>query len=190
MKRAWTADFSADPTTLNLNGDPVVDWRIREGGGFPGQLADGVWTIEPTATLDTQPKTDFNRRMRATARMRNTAMGTRGVMLALNVDYSPMTFMPLYLEVRLDGDHQIATLFGRDPTAEIVIATFADLGTGMIDVLIDIDPMQNTLVVNVGAASSTHVYRPIPRNTNDDRYASLIAYSAGEFDDVRVEVCQ
>jgi hypothetical protein len=194
MKRVWSADFSADPTTLNLNGDPVSDWRIREGGGLPGLLSDGVWSVAgaPMLALDTQPKTDFNRRMRATARMRNTVMGTRGVMLWLNVDYSRMHFMPLFFEVRLDAEHgrQLATLFGKDATSEYVIATFSDLGTGMVDVTIDIDPMQDMVTVKVGAASASHVYIPIERAMNDDRFATLAAYSDGEFDEARIELCQ
>jgi hypothetical protein len=193
-KRVWSADFTADPTTLNLNGDPVVDWRIREGGGLPGVLADGVWSIggAPTVSLDTQPKAEFNRRLRATARMRNIAMGTRGVVLALNVDYSPMTYMPLYLEVRLDEEHerQSATLVAKDGAIDIVVATFVDLGTGMIDVVLDVDPMQNQLAVSVGAETATHVYTPIPRNMNDDRFATLVAYSESEIDDARIELCQ
>jgi hypothetical protein len=193
MKRTWTADFSADPTTLNLNGDPVADWRIREGGVLPGALADGVWSIDgPIVSLDTQPKTDFNRRMRATTRMRNTAMGTRGVVLALNVDYSPMTYMPLSLEISLDAEHerQTATLFAKDGASQLALATFPDLTTEMVDVLLDIDPMQNTVTVAVGATSSLHAYAPIPREMNDDRFATLVAYSAAEIDDARIELCQ
>ncbi|HEY5945628.1 MAG TPA: hypothetical protein VIV40_09050 [Kofleriaceae bacterium] len=196
LKHTWTADFSIDPTTLNLNGDPEPDWRIREGGTFPGQLADGVWSVARTdaVSLDTQPKTDFNRPMRATARMRNTSSaGTRGVILSLNVDYTPMTFMPLLLEVRLDADeqHQTVTLFSKGPTVEMPIVTFPNLGTGFVDALVDIDPMQNTVTVQVGSESSTHVYTPIPRNMNDDRFATLFDYgSDGQFDEARIEVCQ
>jgi hypothetical protein len=192
-KRVWSADFSADPTTLNLNGDPALDWRIREGGGLPGVLADGVWSIGSAAAvaLDTQPKDNFNRRLRATARLRQTAMATRGVMLAINVDYSPMAYMPLFVEVRLDAEHerQSATLFAKTPTSELALASFLDLGTGMVDVMLDVDPMQNTVTVTVGTESSTHIYMPIPRNMNDDRYATVFASSAAEIDDARVELC-
>lgn len=194
VRFAWTADFTVDPTTLNNNAGPEADWRLREGGAFPGLLADGLWSVTSTAgvTLDTQPKTDFNRRTRATARLRNTSTaGTRGVLLSLNADYSPMTFMPLYLEVRLAADAatQTATLFGKDATGEITIASFPDLTTGMLDVMLDIDPAANQVTVRAGTAISTHVYNPIAREMNDDRFATLAAYSDSEVDDVRVEVC-
>jgi hypothetical protein len=192
-KFVWTADFTVDPTTLNNNAGPEPDWRVREGGAFPGWLTDGVWSIGgPTVSLDTQPKTDFNRRTRATARMRNTsAAGTHGVMLSLNADYSPMTFMPLYVELRLaeDGTSQTATLYGKDMAGEITIAVFPDLGTDMLDVMLDVDPMMNEVTVRIGNLSATHVYMPIPRMMNDDRFATLSAYSDSEVDDARVEVC-
>src|SRR6185436_14536622 len=41
-KFVWTADFTVDPTTLNNNAGPEPDWRVREGGAFPGWLTDGV----------------------------------------------------------------------------------------------------------------------------------------------------
>ena len=195
IKRTWAADFSIDPTTINANGDTVPDWRIRESGAFPGQLTDGVWALAgtPTVALDTQPKDNFNRRVRAIARLRNTsAGGTRGAVLALNVDYSPMTYMPLYLEVRLEPGEQAqtATLHGSDAGGDIVLATFAELGTGMVDVVVDVDPAKNSVTVQVGSESSTHGYTPIPRNMNDDRFASLATYdSATEFDAVRIELC-
>lgn len=194
-KRVWSADFTIDPTTLNQNGDPALDWRIRAGGGLPGQLTDGVWSVADVVSLDTQPKADFNRRLRATARMRHTAIGatgTRGVMLWLNVDYSPMTYAPLYLELVLDAEHarQTATLFATTATGELALATFPDLTTGMVDVMLDVDPMQNTVSVAVGGLTSSHVYTPIPRNMNDDRFATLVAYSAAEIDDARIELCQ
>jgi hypothetical protein len=190
----WTADFTVDPTTLNNNAGPEPDWRLREGGAFPGLLAGGLWSVTSSApvTLDTQPKTDFNRRTRAIARLRNTSVaGTRGVLLSLNADYSPMTFMPLYLEVRLASDAatQTATLYGRNATGEITIASFPDLTTGMLDVMLDIDPTANQVTLRAGNASSTHVYDPISREMNDDRFATLAAYSDSEVDDVRVEVC-
>ena len=196
MKREWIADFSIDPTTQNLNGDPEPDWRVRDGGAFPGLLADGVWSIggTPSVSLDTQPKVDFKNRTRATARMRATSAGTRGVMLWLNVDYSPMTFMPLYLEVRLepDGLTQTATLYGKDPVGEITLQTFPDLGTGFVDVRLEIDAMMNTVTAQVGNAERySYAYTPIPREMNDDRFATLVAYgSDGQFDEARIETCQ
>ncbi|HEX5063689.1 MAG TPA: hypothetical protein VFV99_30130 [Kofleriaceae bacterium] len=190
----WTADFTVDPTTLNNNAGPEPDWRLRDGGALPGALADGVWAIadSPPVALETQPKTDFNRLTRATARLRNTSpAGSRGVVFGLNADYSPMTYMPLYLEVRLAADTltQTATLYGRDTTGEITLASFPDLATGLLDVMLDIDPAANQVQVRVGSASSTYLYMPIPREMNDDRFATIAAYSDSEVDEVRVEVC-
>ena len=196
MTRAWVADFSSDPTTQNLNGDPELDWHIREGGALPGLLADGIWSIATTTpaamiSLDTQPKVDFNRRTRAIARLRATSAGTRGVMVWLDVDYTPMTFMPLYLELQLDGADQVATLHGKDELVELTFATFTGLGTGFVDVMLDVDPMNDRVDVRVGDQTSSHVYTPIPRMMNDDRFATLVAYgSDGEFDEAKIEVCR
>src|SRR4051812_44567873 len=60
--KRWVADFSSDPTVLDVDGDQIPDWIYRGGGAFPtNQLANGAWHI-PMATLpplDTRPVYDF-----------------------------------------------------------------------------------------------------------------------------------
>jgi hypothetical protein len=195
--KVWATDFSTDPTQLEANGDGVKDWRMRDGGMFPGLLMNGVWISAgtPLAPLDTAPKHDFATRLVATARYRNTAPPTSlGAVMWLNVDFTATTFMPLWLELRVDGGvaMQRAILHGKDAAQnDLPLITFGGLGAGMIDVELEIDPDHDLVTATVAGMTMSATYVPIPRADNDDRFATLVAYgSPSEFDQARIEVCQ
>lgn len=64
----WETDFSADPTTTDLDGDGTLDMGFVLSTNVPdGQIVDGVWNA--TGILYAQPTDQFNGVIRIDARM-------------------------------------------------------------------------------------------------------------------------
>jgi len=193
--RRWRADFGADPTSQDLNGDGMNDWRIRAGGAFPvDQLSGGVWRA-PTGSgaLDTVPNHGFNGRVRASVRMRSTDTGGNGATMWVNVDYSATSFAPVYVQLRRQGDGtQTLTLHGKTSNpVTLALATVSGLGGGMVEVDLDIDTALNLVTLTVdGVVRGTFTYFTYgPPNT--DRFGTVITWSSGaEFDWVEISDCE
>lgn len=196
--KVWLADFTADPTAQDLNGDGTNDWAIRNSGTLDtAQLFGGVWHLPQAGEpLDTQPKQDFTTRTIVDVRMRNTTTsGAKGAVFWINVGFSAGSFAPLFVDVKLQTDStQTAKVMTKNATSqEITSATITNLATGFVDVHLDIHPdtLKATYSINDGSgASSATINLVRPTTTADDRWATVIAFSgASEFDRVKVEVC-
>lgn len=195
--KVWLADFTADPTTQNLNGDGVNDWAMRDMGALAGTLTSGIWAEPgtPTRPLDSQPKQDFATRTRVNLRMRNPVAptGAYAAVFWINVDYTATTFAPLYVDVRRTSNPsgQLVRLFGKsDAATEVVLAQAFVTPYTFFNLALDISPATNQVIMTIETVAQTATYTEIPRNGNDDRWATAVAYGAdAEFDVVRVEVC-
>lgn len=193
--KIWEADFSSDPELLDVNGDSIPDWDVRDGMLRPGTISNGVWVAPTPPPLDTQPKQDFRTRTRVHVRMR--AVGTtpqtandHGAVFWINMNYGDGDFAPLWLDANRNGSTQSLHLYTKDALQQrIELAKFADLGLELIDARLDIDPTLRTVAIQVGAMTANVTYTEIPI-AGDDRWATVTAFSSSsEFDHVKVEVC-
>jgi hypothetical protein len=198
--KVWEADFSTDPRTLDVNGDTTFDWGIRSAAGaaqLPGTLSGGIWTVPapPIVSLDTQPKQNFATRTKITLRMRHVGTSTNddqfGAVFWINVGYGDTDFAPIYLALTHIGATQQLVLYTKDGTqAPIELDRRDNLTTAMQEILLIVDPGTHLVSLTAGIATTVHTFTEIPANANDDRWASLVAWSSSvEFDRVRVEVC-
>ena len=195
--KIWQADFTADPRTLDVNGDGVLDWAIRQGMPMPGVMQNGVWTepAPPIAALDTQPKQNFTTRTKIRVRMQNdVAGGTYGAVFWINVGYGDADFAPIWIDLnKQPSGSQDLTLYTKNPAlTPITLATASGLGAGMVDVVLDLDPAAHVLFLQVAALPTVGPisYTEIPTGGTDDRWATITAFSTqSEFDLVRIEVC-
>jgi len=195
--KLWIADFSTDPSQLDVNGDGVKDWALRDGSTFPtSQLSGGVWHV-PSAglpPLDTQPKQPFTTRTLVQARMRGTASnGARGAVFWINVGYqADNSFAPLFVDAKLEVDNTL-TLHVLTKTAaglEQELAQHSGLPNDFVDFSIDIDPSTLRATFAGGGIAGTYQLVQQAAGTATDQWATLTAYStAAEFDAIRVEVC-
>jgi hypothetical protein len=189
--RSWITDFTTDPTTLDLDGDGTEDWVVRNDGTFPSsELIGGVWAAAPSPALDTRPMRDFTGRTRAFVTMRATAAGGTGATLWLNVDFSGGQFVPLWATLDEPGDQRFV-LHNKTPiNNDVHLATRTSLGSGLVDIELDIDPSTSTVTAIVeGVVLGSYTFTRIAANA--DRFATVIAYgTAAEFDLVRIETCE
>jgi hypothetical protein len=192
----WRALFDVDPTGLDINGDGTEDWAMRDLGTLAGSIASGIWSEpgSPIRPLDTQPKQDFATRTVVDVRMRNTVRAsTYGAVMWINVDYAASTFAPLYLVVQLQtsGLAQDVTLFGKtSPPVSVPLYQTSVASADFIDIRLDIEPALDHVTITVGGETTMHTYSTIDRASNDDRWATLLAWNGdSEFDSMRVAVC-
>lgn len=196
--KVWLADFSVDPTTIDLNGDSTLDFAMRDNGALGGTLAGDVWTQDATSIrpLDTEPKQDFATRTLVHVRMRNTSLPTavHGAVAWINFGFTATSFAPVFVDAELQPNGtQTGTLWGKSSTgAETELAEFTFLDAGMHDYYLDIDPTTYTVQFQIDQAVPVSRTRaPLPLNGNDDRWASIDAWSDtdAEYGYLRVEAC-
>jgi hypothetical protein len=106
LEAAWDADFSADPTTVDGDGDGRADWTLRSGGALTGYtIAGGLLAATGTAALDTTVSSpSFGGLTTATARFRDTTAGDGGVSLRLNANRSNGMIAPVIATLTLESD--------------------------------------------------------------------------------------
>jgi len=192
--RSWAADFSTDPTTLDVDGDSVADWTIRTGDPFPAsELVGGQWVTPPSPALDTRPRVDFRGPTRVDIRMAATDSTGNGATFWINVDYQIDSFAPIWVTLLITGGDQTLVLHGKQVgNDDIALVTITGVPAGLQDVHLEIDPVASTVAGSVGTTTIGPVtFDRLPRNGNDDRFGTVIAYNtSAEFDSVRIETCE
>jgi len=190
----WELDFNADPTQLDVNGDTIDDWTLRNSSPFPvGELADGVWSAQTHEPLDTRPLEDFDVRTRVTLQMRSVEAGSdRGATFWINCDYENDEFAPIFVFLNLDENGtQDLRLYGKTANPDNVLLTeVLDLPDEFIDIELDIRPQTNevSLVVE-GNNQGTFTY-PTFGPVVEDRFATLFAWETdAEFRYARIDQC-
>lgn len=192
-RRVWEVDFSADPTALDLDGDSVADWVVRNSASFPrAELDGGVWHASANIALDTQPKDAFDGVTMVEVRMRNIERGGEGAVFWINADTSGDTYAALYLSLTLrpNGTQTLRLYSKRDNRTRETLHEQTRLGTGFVNIRLAIDAARDQVGMWIdGVDLGTRNYFTFPR-PDDNRFATVIAYgSASEFDHVRIETC-
>jgi hypothetical protein len=198
----WHADFSVDPTTIDLNGDGVADFATRDGMPLGGTLGSGVWTAPAlTPPLDTRPAQPFTTRVVIDVSMRDLTRGSgdHSAVMWLNSAYTQSMYAPLFLDLRRDSDSAAAqtwTMYGKIDTGgsdTVDDALQSDYVTddGFHHFHIDIDPVGLTYDVTIDDYDEgTYHYYTIDRNGNADEWATVAALGGDSaFDDFQIEVC-
>ena len=193
--KVWLADFSSDPTLLDLNGDGVPDWAMRDGSLFPvSQLTDGIWSVPAgSQPLDSQPKQTFTTRTLVHGRMRGkTVNSVNGAQFWINVDYDGSgMFAPLFVEAILQADNtQTLTVWTKmPPSTELQLTQVTGLTTDFLDFDLDINPATPSVQFTGGGVSTDLTLMRLA-STATDQWATVTASSqAADFDYLRVEVC-
>jgi type II secretory pathway pseudopilin PulG len=188
----WEADFSCDPTALDVNGDGAGDWVVHGGGTFPTSgLSGGVWQTT-TAAIDTSPACDFAAVTVVDLRMRSAAAGASAVFL-INFDRVGSLCVPLTATLKLDAEGTQTLTVSRkksDGTFETLI-TAAGLASAFVDLRLVIDPVVHSVSVTAnGGFIGTYGYGA-PATSTTDKFASIYASGgAAEFDYVRIRVLE
>ena len=98
LSAVWEADFNADPTLIDLNGDAIADWRVGNGTPFDvDQLVDGVFGAH--LTLTTNPGFDFTELTTVDIRLRDTQDEGETGGIRLRIDRTGDTYGYIRAEV-------------------------------------------------------------------------------------------
>lgn len=118
------------------------------------------------------------------------APNTYGAVFWINMSHGDADFAPIWLDANRANGTQSMHLYTKNALQQpIELAAVSNLGLGMLDAKLDIDPMLRTVSLEVASTRQTATYVEIP-TTGDDRWATVTAFSsASEFDYIRVEVC-
>ncbi len=187
----WELDFTSNPTTLDVNGDGLPDWTQRGGGTFnAATIAGGLWT--PAATLDTYPDHNFDQLTVATMRARSTSTSTSGAgaELRLNVDCAANTCATITARLRLQTNAtQTLTVYHQAGAAvQRKLVTVTGLPVTLVTVRLLVDPALRTVNVNVDGTDKGTFYYVTYSPSDVDRFDSVSALSAAQFDYVSVRV--
>jgi hypothetical protein len=202
--KLWHADFSVDPTTIDLNDDGVYDFATRDGSPLAGTLGSDIWTVPAnSAALDTRPAQPFTTRVVVDVDMTNIVPTTDASQLStvfwINTAYTQTTFAPLFIDIRRDAaESQSQTWTAYNKVGSNAIQSSVDAGSyGDVDFHhfhIDIDPSNPSaptyhLTVDTNDRGIKS-YSTIPRDSNGDQWATLDALGGSSaFHDFQVEVC-
>ncbi|NOY93482.1 MAG: hypothetical protein GXP55_20045 [Deltaproteobacteria bacterium] len=193
--RWWELDFGSDPTTVDINGDFLPDWRTRSGDPFPeGELDGGVWRTSGT-TLDTSPDYAFDIPTSVHLRFRNTQIGDKGAVFWINADNTDTSYASIHADLALQTDgRQELQLFGRTGTStgssNTLLDRFVGLPARFVDLWLLLDPVGNKLTLWLEGVPQTPYDYPVLEGTSGKPAATLVGWGAeSEFDLVRIESC-
>jgi hypothetical protein len=195
--KLWHADFSVDPTTIDLNGDGIPDFGTRDGSPLAGVLGSGVWTVPAnSAALDTHPAQPFTTRVVMDVVMRDLTRGSgdHSTVVWIDTSYTATSFAVLFLDLRRDSDtldSQTWTTYGKIDDDETLIDYDYLEDDDVHHFHFDIDPTALTYDLSVdGYDEGTYNYYSMDRGSNNDEWATVDALGGdSEFDDFQVEVC-
>jgi hypothetical protein len=185
----WRADFSANPTSQNANGDAVADWALAGGGALAdATLINGVWYA--SGALETRPLSDFTSNTIVEARCRNTSAGGNGAVVQINADRQGGQYAPLLVYVTRQSDGtQTVQLLGKSSDA-VTTRLFArsNLPAEFIRFRLLIVPQSNVVNLSINDEDQgTFTYPTYMPSTTTDRYLTLYAdTSLAEFDYIDV----
>jgi hypothetical protein len=185
----WRADFSANPTSQNANGDAVADWALAGGGALAdATLINGVWYA--SGALETRPLNDFTTNTIVEARCRNTSVGGNGAVVQINADRQGGQYAPLLVYVTRQSDGtQTLQLLGKSSDA-VTTQLFArtNLPAEFIRFRLLIVPQSNVVNVSINDEDQgSFTYPTYVPSTTTDRYLTLYAdTSLAEFDYIDV----
>jgi hypothetical protein len=196
----WHADFSVDPTTIDLNGDGIDDFAVRGSDVLPGTLGGGMWTVPAgSLPLDTQPKQPFTTRVVLDVTMQSTSHPSsgHGTVAWINTAYGATTFAPLFLDLQRDSNSsqsQSLTVYGKmgGSAAETKLdgLSFGDDAFHHFHVDIDPSALSYHLVIDGTTDRGALPYYAIALGGNTDQWATVVAYGGDSvFDDFQIEVC-
>jgi hypothetical protein len=188
----WEADFSSDPTTLDVNGDGAGDWVVHGGGTVPSaSLSGGVWQTT-TVALDTSPACNFAATTVVDLRMRAVTAGGSAVFL-INADRAGTLCAPLMATLKLETEGtQTLTVSRKKSTGTFETLIVArGLPSALFDLRFVIDPVVHSISVTAnGSFIGTYSYGA-PAVTTADKFATIYATGGtAEFDYVRIRVLE
>ncbi len=190
LTAVWEADFSADPTLIDLNGDGVGDWSANNGAPFDvSQLDNGIYWAD--GVLLTAPENDFTQPTTVELRFRDFVDDGKDGGLRMRVDWTGDAHAYIKAMVELSGGQQNLSVSYMHPTdGDVVLVSETAAPGEFFDLRLLVDPAQDTVNININDTDrGTFLY--IRKTVSKTHAITLLENgdpSGVQFDWVRVRV--
>lgn len=187
----WHADFSSDPTLLDINGDGTGDWVRRGGSAFAtGNLSGGVWDAQNT--LDARnPLSVTGTLITATVVFSNADMGGDGPTVNLNPGRAGGINgrLQVTLQLQPDGTQRLTLHERQSASTRRALATVSGLPAGMVTARLLIDTSKSTVNLQVNQRQQgTVIYAASSDSTAEPLMSLSRGGSGSRFDLVTLRV--
>ena len=156
----WDADFSSDPSALDLNADTVADWGALDGSFNTAQLSSGVWSVGER--LFANPDTDVVSPTIVELQWRATDVGQVGGIFLLTVDQGPSQHAVVALQIdRVSADKQRVRVYEVEESgAGIELGRIETARLGFLETRLLVVPDSDLLRLTVdGVSAGTFRYQ-------------------------------
>jgi hypothetical protein len=186
----WRADFSRDPTAIDVTRDGTLDWKTTSGAPFDtSTLVGGVW--HAGGSLQSQPVNNFTNVTTIEASCRNTSVGGNGAVLQIGANWTAGLHAPIFFRLQLQSDNtQTLSLYGKSSdSTNALLYQCAHLTNGFVRVRLTILPANNLVNLQINDEDEGTFSYPTYAPSADDRYVTMYNdTSNAEFDYVEVRV--
>ncbi|MFI4898094.1 MAG: type II secretion system protein J [Phycisphaerales bacterium JB059] len=176
----WGAEFSADPTDLDLNADGVSDWVRPDAGGFDTpNLSGGVWKARHA--LRTKPAKDMTGVVVGKIRWRATDEGQPGATWTLTFDQSGGLQGNVTLQIAKVGpDEQAVAMITTDGAGTTnTLGAVSGLGAEMVDVRVVVDPVEDRVSLRVNGEEVGSYEYLLSVYADEDRVSTITPLGTG-----------
>ena len=174
----WELTFNQNPTTVDVNGDGILDWVVDGGGTFNtaslGTSGALSWTTNGTV-LDTAPANNFATTTVVDLRWQNTSTSGNGAMFSINALRSGSTCAPVvvYLDLQADGT-QTLTVSEQIASGTLQnLITIPGLPGSLIDLHLIIDPVSQGICVKANSVYYGTFPLSLVSTSNKNAFASI-----------------
>jgi hypothetical protein len=194
--RRWRADFSSDPTKLDVDSDGVLDWAQRNGAAFStAELANGIWTPATGNPLDTRPLYDFDERTVVQLRFKSLAPPSQelGGVFWINVGNGQAQAAAVVASVAKFAGGQKVTIYGKPGANLSKLGSIVSGGDNFAEVTLDIEPRMGIVTAILGGTSASWAFPKTGPSPITERAATVQSWPGGggaQFDEVVITTCK
>jgi hypothetical protein len=189
LEAQWSADFTDNPTTSDLNGDGQPDWTGTNGFDA-GTLSAGVWRAD--RTIFSNPPNSLTSFTTLDVAFRDSTATGNGAGVEMRVEATLLGhgIIEAYLVKQADGS-QTLTVQTRDLLLlPSVLTTVRGLPSTMVNLRLHVNPADDSVGVTVnGVVRGTFNFnRSVDLSDGFVRLFNTFLEAGAEFDSVRVRV--
>jgi prepilin-type N-terminal cleavage/methylation domain-containing protein len=193
LSTKWELNFQQNPTTIDVNGDGIMDWVVDGGGTFNmASLGNTTWTTSG-AILDTNPACNFATTTVIDLTCQNATVGGNGATFSINALQSGSTCAPLYAYLTLQADGTQTLTVGQQIASgsNKVLITIPGLPNGLLAINLIIAPSPAGISVTINGVQYGTFPISLVSSSGRNTFASIGASgSTANFTYARIRVLQ
>ncbi|MEM9417883.1 MAG: prepilin-type N-terminal cleavage/methylation domain-containing protein [Planctomycetota bacterium] len=156
----WIADFNADPTALDRDGDGSAEWQGNPTFNAAGLTGSGAWTVDDTLQLTESSALTTPARLEAW--LQDTTDNSLGGGIEFRVDNDGSREAAFVVGVSLTAGQQTVSLYSKDSGGTLsTLAKHIAASTEVLHIALTADPGNNQVAFEVdGTIIGSYAYVP------------------------------